>query len=162
MSRERICTFEGCDRMRWCWGLCSCHAKAKKAGRPLVPLLPKRMKDGTAGTCRLPGCANKAKCQRLCATHYDKRRKGVVEWWRPTTRRSNVSSAELHVRPLESTWVEMKAEAEATGLTPTQVLHQVLDEWAYRRRNGGLAPGVPGERDEEPDEKDAWRRTGTQ
>ena len=72
---ERVCSFEGCDRLAEAHGLCAAHNAQRAAGKPLRPIML-RDSNYNGAACSFEGCDRRARSRGLCVGHYQQKRMG--------------------------------------------------------------------------------------
>ena len=75
MSQPKICSFEGCDRVRIAKGLCRGHYTQLNRGWELKPLGEPRKKE--VMLCSFEGCSRKTQAFGLCDAHYRQKKRGI-------------------------------------------------------------------------------------
>lgn len=70
---ERICTFEGCDKVAPYRLYCKAHYNQSRKGIPLEPL---RGYSTERYVCSFVGCKQRGRARGLCFTHYSQKRSG--------------------------------------------------------------------------------------
>lgn len=62
------CSFNPCENVVYCKGLCSAHYTQKRRGGELKPIIIKS--DSTKLPCSFEGCVNKQRAKGLCSAHW--------------------------------------------------------------------------------------------
>ena len=63
---RKVCTFEGCERIRHSSGLCHSHTMQRRRGRDLVSIQPRMARPPV---CSFPECERKHAANGLCSAH---------------------------------------------------------------------------------------------
>lgn len=62
------CSFESCENIVYCKGLCSAHYTQNRRGGPLKPIVIRS--DSTKLPCTVNNCKNNQKAKGLCSAHW--------------------------------------------------------------------------------------------
>lgn len=119
---RRECSFTGCVRLCESSGLCEAHARQRRRGHRLSPILAREANLGKQ--CRFDGCRRDAKTTGLCHAHYaQKVRHGVLK--------------DVLVRPRQSPICEFQGCGKATAAAGLCSGHYLQ---ARNRGRGRLVP----------------------
>jgi hypothetical protein len=124
------CKQEGCDRTRYCKGLCTGHYRRLKKGQSLEgPVAPRHRPRNRL--CEAGDCARPILAAGLCNSHYRRRRRGREDWAAPLNpcRKGTVALGGVRVsRRAAEALADM---AKARGMTRHALLNAVVETWLH-------------------------------
>lgn len=122
------CQQEGCERTRYCRGLCTAHYRRKQRGQDMDAPLPEPRRH-RRGLCHAGECTHAILSRGLCRTHYYRKQSGREDWAAPLRprRMGTLRLPGLQVRP--RTKEALLRRAKASGLTLHAMAVAVLETW---------------------------------
>lgn len=95
----RLCTFDGCDKLKKAKGLCAGHYEQRRRGKPLTSLQERVKRDG----CEAEGCRRQHAAHGFCDVHLHRlKRHGSIDL--PAGRAHPPGEAERWVRTIAVNW----------------------------------------------------------
>ncbi len=79
--------------------------------------------------CCLPGCGRPLTAKGLCKSHYQKRRRGVVDWDKPVTFRTTDPTPARRLKLPADVDRFISRRADASGVNAIALIREVLTNW---------------------------------